>query len=299
VALRLAELPTAPHGQHGPVWAASQVNWAFDGNPPPRATLNMSAHGRVAWLLVTAIACARTSQVPDGYASRISFPLTPGPDRMQGRLELLEDVRIRPSMREAIRQAWGDDPCAGPATPALRSLCDAAERLPLRPALLRLVDRAGQVVATEAAPRPLADLSVARLHGSERRTYLLTVDLSSGAGSYSGPYTRLAEPAGHSFGWVVAVDTLGVGADTITLVRTLKTAWRAVPRSDVRGQDLLMVRCRPELDAPDSVPETERFILRFDRYTYDGARWVHRQRQERGFWEDEGPESFPDRTRFP
>lgn len=100
----------------------------------------------------------------------------------------------------------------------------------------------------------MADLGVARLYGSARRTYLVTVDLSSGAGSYSGPYTRLAEPAGGSFGWVTAVDSLGARADTITLVQTLETVWRAVPRTDGRGQELLMVRCRPELEAATRSP---------------------------------------------
>lgn len=218
---------------------------------------------------------------------------------MNGRLELLEDVRIQPAMREAVRQAWAGDPCADAPPSVLQPICAARPRMALRPALLRLLDDRGRVIASETLARPLAELDVAHLYGSEGRTYLLTVDLSSGAGSYSGPSTRLAEPDGRSLGWLVAVGTIERGADTITLARTLKTAWRTAPAVDRSGQDLLMVRCRPDFDAPDSVPELERFIMIFDRYSFDGSRWIHRQRQERGFWEDDGPESFPTRARFP
>jgi hypothetical protein len=148
-------------------------------------------------------------------------------------------------------------------------------------------------VATVTAERPLADLAVVRLYGSERRTYLFTVDLSAGVGSYSGPFTRLAEPDSQGFGWLLA-DSARMG-DTITLVSTLKTAWRVMPRADGRGQDLLMVLCRPDMSAPDSLKP--RFLLTFKRYTFDGQRWGLRQRQQPGCYESDEP--FPAAANFP
>lgn len=248
----------------------------------------------VACVCVVLSACASGASLPNGYVARVSLPLAPGPDRMRGRLELLEDARIRPAMRPAISEAFGGDPCAEGPEAVLRSLCDGSGHSPLRPALLRLLDARGRIVTTYTAERPLADLSVTRLYGSERRTYVFTVDLSAGVGSYSGPYTRFAEPEAGSFGWLTA-DGAGVATDTITLVSTLKTAWRATPRVDGRGEDLLMVMCRPDLAAPDS--STDGFILTFRRYTFDGRHWLVRQREVRGCYESD--EAFPAAARFP
>ncbi len=195
--------------------------------------------------------CVADTQ-PSGYTARLSLPLMLGPDRIAGRLELLEDERIRPAMRTAIAEAYGGDPCEDRPPAVLQALCRTAEKLPLRPALLRLRNAHGDVMATRIAERPLADLAAIRLYGSDRHTYLFTVDMSAGAGSYSGPYTRLAEPDALGFGWLLA-DSANAATDTITLVSTLKTAWRAAPRSDGRGQDLLMVLCRPDFSVPDSL----------------------------------------------
>lgn len=226
----------------------------------------------------------------DGYAVRASYPLTPPRDRMRGRIELLEDARIDPSMRTAIAESYGADPCAGHPPDVLNALCDP-HHLPLRPAMLRLVDTSGRVVATRPLERPLADLGVASLYGTERRSYMLTVDLSAGFGSYSGPYTRFAEPDARGFGWVTA-DSAGV-TDTLTLVSTLKMAWRLV--SDGRGHsaDLLLVRCRPDFSVTDSAA----FTLTFEHYTFDGARWRLLARREPGCYESDEP--FPPRSKFP
>jgi len=236
---------------------------------------------------------------PIGYAMRVAFPLSRGPDRMLGRLELLEDSRIRPAMRSAIAESYGMDPCAAPVAPEIRPLCESTPHVPLRPALLRLLDESGHEVATRQAERPLAELTSTRLHATARRTFLFTVDLSAGIGSYSGPLTRLAEPDGHSFGWVMVSADSGGASDTLTLISTLKSGWRAVPRADGRGQDVLQVLCRPDLSSADSVSPAARFHLTFERFTFDGRRWERRQRQEPGCWEADDSTTFPERGRFP
>jgi hypothetical protein len=213
---------------------------------------------------------------------------------MAGRLELLEDARIRPEMRSAIGEAYGGDPCADKPSSVLRRLCSAPSHAALRPAILRLLDGQGRVVSADTAERPLGDLAAVRLYGSMRRAYLFTVDLSAGIGSYSGPYTRLADPDSGGFGWLVA-DSAGVANDTITLVSTLKTAWRAVARADGRGQDLLMVLCRPDLAGPDT--GDVRFTLTYERFTFDGRRWTLRRRQREGCYESGEP--FPADSLFP
>jgi hypothetical protein len=249
---------------------------------------------------VASLLAARTlSAQPSGYAIRTAFPLTTAADRMRGRFELLEDARITPSMRSAVAESYGMDPCAAPVTPVLRPLCEPTPHEPLRPALLRLLDASGHVLATRQAERPLAELATRRLYASARRTFLFTVDLSAGIGSYSGPLTRLAEPGDHSFGWVMVADSATGATDTLTLVSTLKSGWRAVPSVDGPGQDLLQVLCRPDFSAPDSASHSARFLVTFERYTFDGRRWKRRRRQEPGCWEADDSTSFPARGRFP
>ena len=74
----------------------------------------------IACTLLGGAAVGQTS--PTGYRVRVTMPLTPGPDRMRGRLELLEDARIEPNMRSAIAGAFGDGPCTDhpPATLHIR-----------------------------------------------------------------------------------------------------------------------------------------------------------------------------------
>ena len=258
----------------------------------------------VAIVLVGAGACSSgdapdAPEVPEGYAARARFKLAPEADATSGRLELLEDARIRPEMREAIREAWGGDPCAELHDAVLEPLCAATRDAPLRPALLRLLDADGRVVATRAAERPLADLEATAWRGPARRVYVFTVDQSTGAGSYSGPVALVAEPDARGFGWAVASDATGSAADTLALVTTLKSAWRAVPRADGRGAELLVVRCRPDFTPAAASPQGGGFVLTFERFAHDGTRWVRHRRQEPGCWEDDGDASFPARARFP
>jgi hypothetical protein len=249
----------------------------------------------------SSVSAQRGAAGPRGYSEPIAFSLSRGSDGIDGRIQILEDARIQPSMLDAIRDAWGENPCAERPPKVLESLCDTPNRPPLRSALLRLLDERGTVIAERVAERPLADLSTMQLHDSTnqaRRTYFFTVDLSAGAGSYSGPYTMLAEPTPSGLRWLTATDSLDTHSDTIRLVSTLKSGWRLVPRADRRGKDILMVRCRPDFSASTST-DPPSFQLIFDRFSFEGARWVRHTRIERGYWENEDSTSFPPRTKFP
>ena len=56
-----------------------------------------------------------------------------------------------------------------------------------------------------------------------------------------------------------------------------------------------MVLCRPDFSIADSLGPA--FLLMFERFTFDGQRWVRRQRQQPGYYESDDP--FPAVTNFP
>jgi hypothetical protein len=251
-------------------------------------------------LLNGRVSAQRPASAPPGYSEHIAFSLVRARDGLEGRIQVLEDSRIQPTMREAIREAWGENPCVERPPHVLQSLCDAADHAPLRPALLRLLDARGDAIAERVAERPLADLSMMQLHDSaseSRTTYFFTIDLSAGAGSYSGPYTMLAEPTSRGFGWLVATDSIGNHADTVRLVSTLKSSWKVVPHAGGQSEDILMLRCRPDFSSPSRNPPG--FQLIFDRFSLERARWVRHTRVERGYWENEDSTAFPPRAKFP
>lgn len=258
--------------------------------PADRAVLR--AMLGVALCCMTAAFGRTSAQHLDGYAVRTSYVLMHPYDHMRGRIEMLEDARIRPEMRRAITEAYGADPCAGHPASVLTPLCTDPYHAALRPAVLRLVDANAKTVATRILERPLAQLGIARLYAGERRAYMLTVDLSAAAGSYSGPYTRFLEPNERGFNWLV-VDSAGV-ADTLTMVSALKTRWKIWREQTDPYAQLLMVRCRPAVGArADSVA----FLVTYERITFDGTRWRLHARSEPGCYESDEP--FPPRSKFP
>lgn len=261
----------------------------------------MAWRAGAALTLAVAAGCASQQAPADGY--RVRKVIVVDPEAKAGTspsVQLLEDARIQPSMRQAIGEAYAGDPCAAdPPARVLARLCSEHPRRPLRPALVRLVDPSGRGIDSVAMERPLADVSIAYLYGDDTRpTFPVTVDLSAGFGSYSGPATRLADVRGGRLEWLTARDAATGKTDTITLATALKTAWRLVPAGGGR-LDILQVLCRPDFDAPAGSDIAAQFILTFERYSWDGSRWVRYSRSEHGFWEFEGEETFPERTRFP
>jgi hypothetical protein len=68
---------------------------------------------------------------------------------------------------------------------------------------------------------------------------------------------------------------------------------------DGHGEDLLQVLCRPDFSSADSASHPDRFLVTFERYTFNGHQWERRRRQEPGCWEADDSTSFPTRGRFP
>jgi hypothetical protein len=218
---------------------------------------------------------------------------------LDGYLQLLQDRRLFGTHRKNL---WGSDNffwCYKPESYVMKEFCASVQKEPLLSAIVRIVDSSGKVIDSRMMERPLASVTTHKLYDSEMITYFITIDYSTGAGSYNGPIEILVEVNNGKLKWVKGVKDSGEEKE-ITLMRSLKTAWRLIPRNDGRGQDIVKIACRPNLGKPFGEESSkEDFIVIYTRFNYDYGQkiWLQFERKEFGYWEDEG--QFPNRNRFP
>ena len=230
-----------------------------------------------------------------GYRVAMSVAVPGDQVEQLTRLQVLEDERLTPELRESWRGADAAMHCAEPENPMVAELCRSIEGKPLRGAVVRLTAEHGGVLDQRTFERELADASVQNLYGKVRPVLAVTIDLSIGSGSYAGATTLFVESRSGRLQWLAASDATSGKSNEIRLPRTLKSAWQAVPRRD--GFDILAVRCQPDLRDPTASGGDARFVIVYERYTFDGSRWLRKARQEPGFWEED--HGFPDLDRFP
>lgn len=232
----------------------------------------------IASLFLLPLSCSVASAEvtsPAGYVvtQRVSLP--------SGRqVELLHDARFVGTVREQWAGADPEYRCKE-SSPELAALCASLATRPASAPWLRLLDPSGTALDERKLERELASIEVVGTFAAGQPMLGVTVDLGVGFGSYAGLSTRFVVVRDDRFEW----------ADLV-LNRTLKSDWRAVPRPDGRGQDLLAVRCLPKLG--QSATE---FEVLFERYRFEGNEWHREERREPGFWESE--DEFPAVTRFP
>lgn len=158
-------------------------------------------------------------------------------------------------------------------------------------ARLLLVGRNDVPRAVHELERPLAKIEAVQLVGGKPASFALTVDYSSGIGSYSGPATRFFDVTAGSIRWMQAKDSKTGKLQELRVASTLKTEWKRVPHG--RNQDVLEISCRPRFkDEHDDSFETT-----YRRYRFNGRDWLLYSRSEKGLWENEG--AFPDEALFP
>ena len=219
-----------------------------------------------------------------------SLTLTGSLDGFDGRLDLLEDARLTPELKKTLWESGGPEMAFDPKDPVYKDLTS----IPLRKAVLRLLDERGKVIAKKTLEREMARMRFEALRPG-RRTILVTTDLSAGFGSYSGPDTELLEVIGDRLEQVVAQDAESGSNEPIRLASTLKTEWKLVPAvGGENGQkDILEFACRPA----DWGSMKSDFVLIYTRYHWDGTGWVEFTRTAHGFWEADN--GFPKSARFP
>ncbi len=220
-------------------------------------------------------------------AVKLSVELTSTSDGFAGRLELLEDTRLTDDLDKLLWASGGPEVALDEKDPRYKQLTT----VPLHNALLRLKDQNGNEIQEIKLEREQARISAESLHPGHR-TILVTTDMSSGFGSYSGPLTELLDVSYGRIDIVSARDAKSGPSETIHLASTLKTAWKISPvPGDLGAQkDFLEIACRPNADA--SV-----FYVTYTRYHWNGKEWITIMRKARGFWESDKP--FPPADKFP
>jgi hypothetical protein len=181
------------------------------------------------------------------------------------RLTLVLDSHLTPAI---VEQRWA-----------------SGESSPEAPANLELRGCKGELLDHLTLDAPLARLDQVPLRGTPVRTYLVTVDLTAPAGSYSGPLTIPVQVINHKLKRAEATADNG-RFEPINLPLTGKAAWKKV--STGTTDDLLSVNCQPQADG---------FVTTFRRYHPTRRGWEVGIRSEPIFWESDG--EFPKDGRFP
>ena len=160
--------------------------------------------------------------------------------------------------------------------------------IPPQNAEVQIADLDGKLLAKEILERPLATIEQAKLQ-SDRPTFLVTVDYSTGMGSYAGPATLLLDVVNAKPRWLEATSSETGKRSVIRLPKTLKSSWMLKPSG--AQKDILQVLCRP-----DDFGGT--FSVTYIRYHFGGrAGWQMRERMKKGIWESDEP--FPEAMQFP
>jgi len=154
------------------------------------------------------------------------------------------------------------------------------------PAKLELRGCKGELLDHMELDASLARLDNSPLRGTPVPTYLVTVDLTAPAGSYSGPATMPIEVENHKLKLAEATAEDGKHVP-ITLAMTGKAAWKKVAAG--KTDDFLAVNCQPQ--------QVGEFATSFRRYHLTQHGWQVSVRSEPIFWESDG--DFPEASKFP
>ncbi len=180
------------------------------------------------------------------------------------RLQLLLDASLTP---DVVEQQWGSGE-------------SSSEKF----AVLELFGCKGELLDRMVLDAPLARLDPVALRGTMTPTYLVSVDLTAAAGSYSGPLTIPVELVHRHLKRVYA-RTENKRLEPINLALTGKAAWKKIARQE--ADELYAVRCQPKDGG---------FVTSYFRYYTTRNGWKVRAHSKPGLWESDG--EFPEARYF-
>jgi hypothetical protein len=224
----------------------------------------------------------------DGYEINHSLELRKAGDGIDGFLQIMEDARLTPGIREGMWEGFNDPLMAlkGMGVGTTDPLYQSFKRVPVKPAIVRLIDGStGAVLDQQTLDVPLGNI------GSNPVTinptsYPVIEDHSIGMGSYAGPVARLTTVNTGKLAWAKYVDDDTGEQGEIRLASAIKRGWKTVEISTQPYRvDLLTV-------ATDMVNADGDFAVTYSRYKLRNGIWHRSTRSEPGIWENEGDESI-------
>lgn len=205
------------------------------------------------------------------YVEYQRLPLNAAQLGINGALVLMRDRKVK-----TIERANLDD--------VTETACNAR---------LYLVDKNNRRIVTDVQERPIASLDTVQLIAGKPASFKLTVDYSSGMGSYSGPMSMFFDVVAGKIRWVKVRKVNSRKKEGLVVMNSLKTEWKLVSHGS--NKDILEMRCRPEYRNKSNDPK---FALTYIRYRFNGKDWIKYSRSEDGFWESEEG-TFPAESLFP
>jgi hypothetical protein len=219
------------------------------------------------------------------------------------RLEVLEDARITPAMRELM---WGGskDPHWLLAQPGIAPDPGLAHD-GFRRGMLRLVDRDGNVLAERRLDCELGLIAEPALPQAGGLVWGVGDDCSTGEGDFAGLITRFLVPAPDRIHFEAYRDTDGRELE-LTLVTAHRIRWHSDPKgvaetvrevsSHPDFEDRRMRDLKPGEPPPADLP----WVVEYLTYRWDAGAglWLKTARTERDRQWDED-QAWPDAAEFP
>jgi len=242
----------------------------------------------LAWPLLALGLAACSPGKPIEFVVRQSVVVADAGKPSERRIEILEDARFTPAMRQAM---WGGskDPADFLTAPGV------------------VADTALKRNFAETEPRrELAATSDHALpQAGGRMVWAVGNDCSTGDGLYAGLITRFATVEGDKLVWQHYVDAASREDDEMTLVQAARITWHLRPKD--RADSILEVSCHPDFTDPrflgvkpgEALPEDLPDVVDYIRYRADGqGGWIRQQRTVKGKqWDDR--QDFPADGEFP
>jgi hypothetical protein len=261
------------------------------------------------WALPLLIAVAACSPgKPIEYVVHQSVVVTEAGQPTERRIEILEDARFTPAMREYM---WGGskepaDFLSAPGVTADTALKKNFAETEPRRALVRLIDKSGKVLVERMLDCELAAMAEHPLpQAGGRSVWAIGNDCSTGDGLYAGLITRFATIEGDKLVWQHYVDAATQESEEMTLVQAPRITWHLRPKD--KADAILEVSCHPDftdrrfqaVKPGEALPTDLPDVVDYIRYRADGqGGWIREQRTAKGKqWDDR--EAFPADGEFP
>ncbi len=223
------------------------------------------------------------AQTTGQYATVQSLVLHRKDNGVDGTLQLMLDKRLTTSAQETL---WGKGEWDFALSPESTLYKEFSNRLPAKSKLC-IRSNTGKIVVERDLETPLAKLEAWTPSGQTEQLFFLTLDRSSGAGSYSGLETTLFKVSGGTLHEVNALDVHTNREEPIRLMKALKSDWRTTQQEDKSA--ILSVSSHPK-DADG------KFVTVCVRYSLDRDHWIKYTHERDGIWESDQP--FPEASAF-